>query len=97
MHAVGLTDTVTMRSCEEALRWLGSNRPAAVVLDLFLADGDCFPVLERVSGARIPAIVYSGTEQPADWAQGNFADIAWIEKPADPANVASLLTAKVSA
>jgi len=42
-------------------------------------------------------VVYSGSEKPQDWENELFSDGLWIDKPADPAFIVSVVEQKLAA
>jgi DNA-binding response OmpR family regulator len=96
LAAAGLNNVVNLRSKQDALDWLQENEPAIVILDLHLTDGDCYQVIHVLHDARIPFVIYSGSEKPQDWENDLFSDGVWIEKPADPAFIVSVVEQKLA-
>ncbi|WP_430243109.1 response regulator [Neorhizobium sp. DAR64861/K0K2] len=97
LGAAGLNNVINLRSKQAALEWLQKNVPSIVILDLHLTDGDCYAVIQVLQDARIPFVVYSGSEKPQDWENELFSDGVWIDKPADPAFVVSVVEQKLAA
>jgi response regulator RpfG family c-di-GMP phosphodiesterase len=97
LGAAGLNNVINLRSKQAALEWLQKNVPSIVILDLHLTDGDCYAVIQVLNDARIPFVVYSGSEKPQDWENELFSDGVWIDKPADPAFVVSVVEQKLAA
>jgi DNA-binding response OmpR family regulator len=96
LAAGGFHNVVNLRSRQAAMAWLQENVPSLVILDLNLTDGDCYPVIHVLHDARIPFVIYSGSEKPQDWENELFSDGVWIEKPADPAFIVSVVQQKLS-
>nr|WP_325262368.1 response regulator [uncultured Rhizobium sp.] len=97
LGAAGLNNVINLRSKQAALEWLQKNVPSIVILDLHLTDGDCYAVIQVLHDARIPFVVYSGSEKPQDWENELFSDGLWIDKPADPAFIVSVVKQKLAA
>jgi DNA-binding response OmpR family regulator len=68
------------RSGTEALAWLKTHTPQAVILDYGLADGACTALAHELLRRRIPFLVYSGYTRRADTPSA-FKQAPWIEKP----------------
>jgi len=68
------------RSGSDALVWLNTHTPQAVILDYSLVDGDCTGLAQELLRRRIPFLVYSGHARSAD-TPSEFKDSPWIEKP----------------
>lgn len=96
LRDIGLDDVVTMRSREQALAWLKSETPSAVILDLYLSDGNCFEVAELLASRAVPFVVYSGSERPVEWARLSRHNAQWIDKPADAETVVAAITAQIA-
>jgi len=59
LRRLGATDTIEP-SNRRALAYLGSHHVDAAIVDYYLGDGPCMPVIEFLTTLRIPFIVVSG-------------------------------------
>ncbi len=64
----------------EGLRWLETNRPDAVLLDVLLVDGPCYWLADELERRGIPYVFHSG------WMHHDipprFWPAPWLDKPA---------------
>lgn len=92
----GMRNLVTLRSRREALEWLSDTAPDFVLLDLYLDDGDSRDVLAILQEGQIPFMIYTGSEQPAEWDSALFAGSEWMSKPGDPDILAARIRSRLT-
>lgn len=80
LEAAGYRIAGPVNNSAEALEWLKTNVPDAVVLDLVLKDGSCTEIVRELRSRRIPFLIYSGRRQHQ--ADVDLSDAKWLEKPA---------------
>jgi DNA-binding response OmpR family regulator len=44
----------------DTLRWLSDKRPDLAIVDVFLDDGPCEPIMDRMDELKIPYIIVTG-------------------------------------
>jgi len=59
LRRLGATDTIEP-SNQRALEYLGTHHVDAAIVDYYLGDGPCVPVVEFLTSLRIPFILVSG-------------------------------------
>ena len=79
----GATSVVSLDTRADALRWLEDNRPDVAIVDPRVNDGVCTDVVEALSTAQVPFIVYSGAGVE-DNASEAFSHGEWLTKPTMP-------------
>lgn len=67
----------------EALALLDTNLPTAAILDVNLADGDIYPVVERLVVIGVPIILQTGIGLPPELAE-RFPSLIVHIKPCGP-------------
>ncbi len=70
-------------SCSEALAWVETGTPEIAVLDYKLKDGPSTRVVEVLRGRGVPVVIYSGWQKRGGHVPAEYADLPWLEKPAD--------------
>ena len=80
----------------DTLALLKTNRPSAAILDVNLADGDIFPVLERLVVIGLPIIIQSGAGLPPDLA-ARFPNVIAYIKPCAPEQLVYQISAMLAA
>jgi DNA-binding NtrC family response regulator len=83
LEEFGATSVVSLDTRADALRWLEHNRPDVAIVDPRVNDGVCTDVVEALSTAKIPFIVYSGAGVE-DNASEAFSHGEWLSKPTMP-------------
>ncbi|WP_189526001.1 response regulator [Mesorhizobium sp. M7A.F.Ca.ET.027.03.2.1] len=77
------------RSCDEANRFLTDHTPAAAVLDVMLADGECHEAAKTLADRGVPFVVYTGLG--IEGSEGAFAHGLTVLKPTEPAELVRLI------
>ena len=84
-------------SVRAACKWLDDNKPLIALIDLKLQGGLSTPVAHELVDRGIPFIVYSGYKRDSIGLDPVFNAGTWLQKPADPASMLSLIHASISA
>jgi DNA-binding response OmpR family regulator len=87
-------DAREARTAEAALRATSETRPAVVVVDLDLPDGDGCALIRRVRRLPNPPAVVVVTGHAAEGARRAATEagaVAYLLKPADPSELARLI------
>ena len=79
----------------DALAYLQDNRPACAILDVRLADGDVFPVAEKLAAEGVPFVFHSGHADGREL-KHQFPTAAFCGKPCLPDVLNSELNRMVS-
>lgn len=66
-----------------ALEALEGDLPDCAILDVFTADGDVYPLADRLSEAGVPIIFHSG-HVPPDELKGRYPEAQACAKPCPP-------------
>lgn len=66
-----------------ALEALEDDLPDCAILDVFTADGDVYPLADRLSEAGVPIIFHSG-HVPPDELKGRYPEAQACAKPCPP-------------
>jgi CheY-like chemotaxis protein len=83
LHEFGATEVVSVNTRADALQWLAKNVPDVAIIDPRVNDGVCTDVVEVLSAAQIPFVVYSGAEVDEGDAEA-FSHGEWLPKPTLP-------------
>lgn len=81
LRSAGYADIGHVVSVEQAFEWLGTQSPAAVILDLMVRDGKTTPVARHLHASGTPFLVYSGLERAEVQYDVVFDDAIWLSKP----------------
>lgn len=73
----------------EANRFLTDHTPAAAVLDVMLADGECHEAAKTLADRGVPFVVYTGLG--IEGSDGAFAHGVIALKPTEPAELVRLI------
>jgi CheY-like chemotaxis protein len=92
LQVAGCRTAVAQDGCE-ALTWMQSARPDAVVLDAFMPRVDGFEVLRRMKASpalrHVPVVVLTALRRDADMTAALQAGAsAYVSKPFDPNELA---------
>ncbi len=79
----------------ETLTYLQDNRPTCAILDVRLADGDVFPVAEKLQAEGVPFVFHSGHADSLQL-QERFPAAAFCAKPCLPSVLSDVLNCIVS-
>ncbi len=77
-------------TAREALEFLDDNSVHCAILDVRLADGDVFPVADRLKKNEIPFVFHSGHANPRKLEEQYPASLV-CQKPCHPAALVSTL------
>lgn len=80
LESLGATSVTTFDARADAMQWLDENRPDLAIVDPRVNDGVCADVAERLVGAGVPFLVYSGAEVD----ETVFQKGGWLDKPTMP-------------
>ena len=81
---------------EKAFEAIEGNLPDAAILDVFTADGEVYPLADKLAAAGVPIIFHSGHVPPAEVKQRYPG--AWAcAKPCPPNRLIEVLQEAVSA
>jgi CheY-like chemotaxis protein len=81
---------------EKAFEAIEGNLPDAAILDVFTADGEVYPLADKLAAAGVPIIFHSGHVPPAEVKQRYPG--AWAcAKPCPPNRLIEVLQQAVSA
>ena len=75
---------------EEAIEAIGDQLPDAAILDVFTADGEVYPLADKLSAAGVPIVFHSG-HVPPDEVRQRYPDALACAKPCPPSQLIDLL------
>lgn len=78
-----------------AMLSLQKNKPDIAILDVRLADGDSFPLAERLMEEDIPIVFHSGEMRPNE-VRRRFPDAVACAKPCPPNEIIDTVNAALS-
>jgi DNA-binding NtrC family response regulator len=73
----GATSVTVFDNRAAAIDWLATNCPDLAIIDPRLNDGICTDVVEKLTEARVPFVVYAGAEVD----EQAFQKGEWLDKP----------------
>ena len=68
---------------EDAFEGMGDELPDLAILDVFTADGEVYPLADRLAAAGVPIIFHSGHVQPEE-VKALYPDAQACAKPCPP-------------
>jgi len=68
---------------EQAIEAIGHQLPDAAILDVFTADGEIYPLADKLSAAGVPIVFHSGHVPPEEVRQ-RYPDALACTKPCPP-------------
>jgi CheY-like chemotaxis protein len=80
---------------EQAFEAIGEELPDAAILDVFTADGEVYPLADKLSAAGVPIIFHSGHVAP-DEVRDRYPDAWACAKPCPPNQLIDVLQEAVS-
>jgi CheY-like chemotaxis protein len=83
LEELGATSVFSVDTRVDALQWLASNVPDFAIIDPRVNDGVCTDVVETLTAAQVPFVVYSGAEVDENDARA-FSEGEWLSKPTMP-------------
>ena len=75
---------------EEAFEAIQDQLPDAAILDVFTADGEVYPLADKLSAAGVPIVFHSGHVPPEEVRQ-RYPDALACAKPCPPNQLIDLL------
>src|SRR5690606_2495185 len=73
-----------------ALRAIENGMPDCAILDVHTADGDVYPVADRLAAAGVPMVFHSGHVTPAE-VNRRYPDAVACTKPCPPGRLIDAL------
>ncbi len=90
LHARGAQVLGPFSRVRDCLKALENNQPCAAVLDINLADGDVYPIADRLAQQAKPIVFNTGMNAPAELVQ-MFASVPVCRKPTSAKEVVNAL------
>lgn len=78
-----------------ALRAIEDEMPDCAILDVFTADGEVYPLADKLSAAGVPIVFHSGHVTPAEVHQ-RYPDAIACSKPCPPGRLIGALQEAVA-
>ena len=75
---------------EDAFEGMGDEMPDLAILDVFTADGEVYPLADRLSAAGVPIIFHSGHVPPEE-VKALYPDAQACAKPCPPDRIIGAL------
>ncbi|GGD28761.1 response regulator [Aureimonas glaciei] len=91
----GLVVAGVFSRCSEALEWLSSNTPDAVIMDVRLRDGSCEGLAIALHARGIPFVVHSSICRRDVEIANAFSKGRCVHKPCDPDRLAHAVASSV--
>ena len=75
---------------QDAFEGMGEEMPDLAILDVFTADGEVYPLADKLSAAGVPIIFHSG-HVPPDEVKALYPDAQACAKPCPPDRIIGAL------
>jgi len=75
---------------EQAIEAIEEQLPDAAILDVFTADGEVYPLADKLSAAGVPIVFHSG-HVPPDEVRQRYPDALACAKPCPPSQLIDLV------
>jgi CheY-like chemotaxis protein len=75
---------------EDAFEAIGDDMPDLAILDVFIADGEVYPLADKLSAAGVPIIFHSGHVPPEE-VKALYPDAQACAKPCSPDRIIGAL------
>lgn len=91
LEEVGIGVVGPFASCEAALAWAKTGTPEFAILDYKFRDGSCTKLAQVLRQRGVPVVIYSGWQRRDADVPDALADVPWLEKPSDRAELLAVL------